>query len=648
MSCHVCKEKANCRCSICKSVWYCSEKCQQKDWPHHMPVCRSPKSNSTYAVLRELYPCKCQRIFVGTSGKRQAPGSLIATDPPTPTPVPVMTTTTLTRLIGLVTSDARLTEITDNNHSIERKLSIVPSLHKEMVERVTTAVWNDPHHPEVDTNFVANNMSALGEWSAKRVAMHFLRHDYTGDSLRLCCMQALDPDLGVYNVGNIDEAAIQFFTNNILTIPGLHGFEAVNGVTYDHVNLTVSEHLMKRDTSGAMVDVVRKLSGSMTVWDEIIANRLFIASALIGGNIATISALCERLQYIFDTGPTPEEDSKHYLDVDILNPWREYIVRRLGLIYGLLTTPFTLLQNMWVLACASGRLDVVQWMAMTQSLPNGRLPNMPAEDFILVPFLKRPKSDEAVLPEMLAAIQAMELPPESERKVLLYSLPVAQRYSHFDVVQYILVLHFDITPVVFANLLMASVENSEPEAMSIFVEGLEPYHIPNTIVPNSTWEVAFMASTGPSFHKLLRLRGTDGINRDAIRHAFLAACGTEDLQTLQRIWSDLPRNIHSQHPAEYVLAVAASKYPGVLSWALQLHGETLTELECFALAKTLMPINLDRETKTLLVKVIKPRYLIEWEKTHHKDLVDCCLSAHKGKIDPEEAIPEIIRWLRKL
>ncbi|KAG1727510.1 hypothetical protein EDB19DRAFT_195868 [Suillus lakei] len=35
------------KCSKCKSVWYCSEKCQKKDWPTHKPTCheveRSPE-----------------------------------------------------------------------------------------------------------------------------------------------------------------------------------------------------------------------------------------------------------------------------------------------------------------------------------------------------------------------------------------------------------------------------------------------------------------------------------------------------------------------------------------------------------------------------------------------------------------------------
>lgn len=37
--CEICGKKSDDRCSQCKEVFYCSRKCQQKDWKMHKPVC---------------------------------------------------------------------------------------------------------------------------------------------------------------------------------------------------------------------------------------------------------------------------------------------------------------------------------------------------------------------------------------------------------------------------------------------------------------------------------------------------------------------------------------------------------------------------------------------------------------------------------
>lgn len=46
MSCHVCRLETKKRCGICRTVKYCSRKCQEKDWEGHRGVC---------AVLGEEY-----------------------------------------------------------------------------------------------------------------------------------------------------------------------------------------------------------------------------------------------------------------------------------------------------------------------------------------------------------------------------------------------------------------------------------------------------------------------------------------------------------------------------------------------------------------------------------------------------------------
>ena len=35
MNCKVCKKKATKQCSKCRKVYYCSKKCQKKDWKQH-------------------------------------------------------------------------------------------------------------------------------------------------------------------------------------------------------------------------------------------------------------------------------------------------------------------------------------------------------------------------------------------------------------------------------------------------------------------------------------------------------------------------------------------------------------------------------------------------------------------------------------
>ena len=51
--CRVCAEKRFDCCSFCRSVFYCDEECQRRDWPVHQKECRRLESDRAYRKARE-------------------------------------------------------------------------------------------------------------------------------------------------------------------------------------------------------------------------------------------------------------------------------------------------------------------------------------------------------------------------------------------------------------------------------------------------------------------------------------------------------------------------------------------------------------------------------------------------------------------
>lgn len=52
------------RCGRCKMVWYCSVKCQRKEWPEHAKTCKRnklPKPESDIAAALRLVSCSTVR-----------------------------------------------------------------------------------------------------------------------------------------------------------------------------------------------------------------------------------------------------------------------------------------------------------------------------------------------------------------------------------------------------------------------------------------------------------------------------------------------------------------------------------------------------------------------------------------------------------
>lgn len=56
--CYVCDNKTNLKCANCKSIYYCSKKCQINDWIHHKHVCgKKPIYNNPLNVWE--IECEC-------------------------------------------------------------------------------------------------------------------------------------------------------------------------------------------------------------------------------------------------------------------------------------------------------------------------------------------------------------------------------------------------------------------------------------------------------------------------------------------------------------------------------------------------------------------------------------------------------------
>ncbi|KAJ6554358.1 hypothetical protein B0H19DRAFT_1220477 [Mycena capillaripes] len=66
--CGSCGVSANVRCSACKKVWYCSQNCQQKDWPSHLVDCDPgrPITSADHlraaAHRRKLFPDDLEKL----------------------------------------------------------------------------------------------------------------------------------------------------------------------------------------------------------------------------------------------------------------------------------------------------------------------------------------------------------------------------------------------------------------------------------------------------------------------------------------------------------------------------------------------------------------------------------------------------------